>query len=249
MTWNSEVLVVDRGLTFAYPSDPMAMIPLMVAARRPGAKASLLRRSGSTPCVLYGQKVENTLLECSALVLQKVFDHAGKSALVELSIEGGAKKVPVLFRDIAFDPVTDRCIHVDFYAVDLTKEVEVPVPLRFEGVSPAVRDLAGVLVMPLDHVTVRCLPLHLPTELTVSLDPLAQFGDVCTVRDIPLPPHVRILADPAVVVATVQEQRKEEEIAPPPPVATEGAVEGAAPTAEGLAPAAGAAPAEGAKET
>lgn len=222
----------------------MAMIPLMVAARRSGAKASLLRRSGSIPCVLYGQKVENTLLECPAPMLQKAFDHAGKSALVELSIEGGVKKVPVLFRDIAFDPVTDRCIHVDFYAVDLTKEVEVPVPLRFEGVSPAVRDLAGVLVMPLDHVTVRCLPLHLPAELPISLNSLAQLGDVFTVRDIPLPPHVRILEEPSVVIATVQEQRKEEEIVPPSPVATEGA----APTAEGLAPAAGAAPVEGAKE-
>lgn len=210
-------------------------------------KASLLRRSGSIPCVLYGQKVENTLLECSAPVLQKAFDRAGKSALVELSVEGRGEKVPVLFRDIAFDPVTDHCIHADFYAVDLTKEVEVPIPLRFDGVSPAVRDLAGVLVVPLDHVTVRCLPLHLPAELSLSLDSLAQFGDVLTVRDIPLPSHVQILEEPTVVIATVQEQRKEEEVAPPP-VATEGAVDGAVPPTEGgVAPAAGSAPAEGAK--
>lgn len=225
----------------------MAMIPLAVAARRQKAKASALRHTGAIPCVLYGQKVANTLLECSAPVLQKAFDRAGKSALVELSIDGEGKKVPVLFRDIAFDPVTDRCIHVDFYAVDLTKEVEVPIPLRFDGVSPAVRDLAGVLVTPLDHVTVRCLPTHLPAELPVSLASLAQFGDVCTVRDIPLPPHVQILEDPAVVLATVQEQRKEEEVTPPP-VAAEGVSEGAAAAIAEGAPAAGAAPAEGAKE-
>lgn len=237
---------VDRWRTFAYPSDPMAMIPLMVAARRPGAKASLLRRSGYTPCVLYGQKVDNILLECAAPVLQRAFDHAGKSALVELNMEGSARKVPVLFRDIAFDPVTDRCIHADFYAVDLTKEVEVPIPLRFEGVSPAVRDLTGVLVVPLDHVTVRCLPLHLPAELPLSLDSLAQFGDVLTVRDIPLPPHVQILEELSVVVATVQEQRKEEEIAPPAPVVGEGVVEGAASTAEG-APASDSTSTEGTK--
>lgn len=209
-------------------------------------KASLLRRSGYTPCVLYGQKVENTLLECSAPVLQKAFDYAGKSALVALSI-GDTEKVPVLFRDIAFDPVTDHCIHADFYAVDLTKEVEVPIPLRFEGVSPAVRDLAGVLVMPLQAVAVRCLPLHLPAELPLSLESLAQFGDVLTVRDIPLPPHVRILEEPSVVVATVQEQRKEEEVAPSPVVA-EGAVEGAVPVADGASPAVGSVPAEGAKK-
>ncbi len=239
---------VDRHVFFPYPSDPMAMIPLAVAARRPSTKASLLRRLGSIPCVLYGQKVKNTLLECSAPVLQKAFDHAGKSALVQLSIDGGAEKVPVLFRDIAFDPVTDHCIHADFYAVDLTKEVEVPIPLRFEGVSPAVRDLAGVLVVPLDHVTVQCLPLHLPAELSLALDSLAQFGDVLTVRDIALPPHVRILEEPTVVIATVQEQRKEEEIAPPPvPVTAAGTPEGTAPGAEG-ASSTGAVPTEGAKK-
>lgn len=224
----------------------MAMIPLAASPRQLGVKPNALRRSGGIPCVLYGQKVKNTLLECAAPVLQKAFDHAGKSALVELNI-GGTEKVPVLFRDIAFDPVTDRCIHADFYAVDLTKEVEVPIPLRFDGVSPAVRDLSGVLVVPLDHVTVRCLPLHIPAEFPLSLDSLAQFGDVLTVRDIPLPPHVRILEEPTVVIATVQEQRKEEEVAPPLPAAAEGApAEGAAPAAEGAAPA-GSAPAEGAK--
>lgn len=223
------------------------MIPLAVAARRPKAKASLLRRLGTIPCVLYGQNVSNTLLECSAPVLQKTFDHAGKSTLVELSIEGSTGKIPVLFRDIAFDPVTDHCIHADFYAVDLTKEVEVPIPLRFDGVSPAVRDLAGVLVVPLDHVTVRCLPLHLPAELSLSLDALAQFGDVLTVRDIPLPSNIQILEESSVVLATVQEQRKEEEIALPAPVVTEGATEGAAPTAEGASPA-GSVPVEGKKE-
>jgi len=224
------------------------MIPLAASKRQSGVKPNALRRSGGIPCVLYGQKVENTLLECAASALQKAFDYAGKSALVELSIEGSTGKVPALFRDIAFDPVTDHCIHADFYAVDLTKEVEVPIPLRFEGVSPAVRDLAGVLVVPLDHVTVRCLPLHLPAELSLSLDSLAQFGDVLTVRDIPLPPQVRILEELSVVVATVQEQRKEEEIAPPTPAVVEGApTEGASPAAEGAAPA-GSAPTEGAKK-
>lgn len=218
----------------------MAMIPLTVSARRSGTKASLLRRLGSVPCVLYGQKVENTLLECAVPLLQKAFDHAGKSTLVELQIDGKEQKVPVLFHDIAFDPVTDRCIHVDFYAVDLTKEVDVPIPLRFLGVSPAVRDLAGVLVTTLDHVTVRCLPSHLPAELSLALDALVRFGDVLTVQNISLPPHVQILEGPQMVVALVQEQRKEEEVAPPPTVEAMPA-EGA-PAVEGAVIAGGAAP-------
>lgn len=226
------------------------MIPLAVSARPMGIKAKALRGQGSVPCVLYGQKTENVSLACEAKLLYKALEKAGKSQLVELHV--GEKAVPVLFHDVAFDPVTDAPIHVDFYAVDLTKEVEVPVPLRFEGVSPAVRDLMGVLVVTLNHVTMRCLPTDLPADLPVSIEKLAQFGDVLTVADIVLPSHVAVLEEAATVVATVQEPRKEEEVAPPPvaeAVLAEGAppVEGtpvAGASAEGPSPASAGSPPE-----
>jgi large subunit ribosomal protein L25 len=209
------------------------MVSLVASARTAGASANALRRKGIVPCVVYGN-VENATAECAESALKQAFAKAGESTLVELDIQG--KKLPVLFHAVDLDPVSDRIIHVDFYAVDMAKEVETHVPLRFEGVSPAVKDLGGILVTPVTHVTVRCLPKDLPSALAVDLSTLATMHAVLSVKDLVLPQNITIVDQPDAVVATVQEPREEEVVEAPAATPSEGA----APAAE-----AGAAPAEG----
>jgi len=213
----------------------MEMIPLKATARSSDVSVNDMRRKGGVPCVLYGNEVKNAALQCAVNELTKTYVKAGESTLVELDIDG--KKVPVLFHALQFEPVTGTISHVDFYAVNLKKEIEAPIPVRLTGESLAVKELAGVLVMVLNHVTVRCLPTALPHELEASLEKLTQIHDVITVADLKVPAGVKVEDPPETVLVTVQEQRKEEEIQP---AATAVAVEGAVP-AEGEA----AAPAEG----
>lgn len=218
----------------------MDMVPLSATARLADASPRGLRRSGQVPCVLYGN-VANQPIQCDATALWKVYEKAGESTLVDLDV--GGKKIPVLIHDIDFEPVSDKISHVDFYAVDMKKEIEASVPLHFEGESRAVKEEGGVLVAVLDHVTVVCLPSDLPHALAVSIDKLVNFHDNLTVADIPLPGKVKIKEEPDVVIATVQEPRKEEVIVPATPAEGEVAaapVEGA-PAAEGAAAAAPAA--------
>lgn len=184
------------------------------------------------PCVVYGN-ADHTQLQCPEKDVRAAYLKAGASTLVHLDAAG--KTIPVLFHAMDFDPVTGKFAHVDFYAVDMNKEVEASVALHFEGESPAVKD-GGILVTPITHVTVRCLPKDLPHNLPVNLGALAEMHAVITVKDIPVPAGVAIDDDAELVVATVQEPRKEEEVALATPA------EGAVP-AEG---AAAAAPAEGA---
>ncbi|KKW38339.1 hypothetical protein A2454_04420 [Candidatus Peribacteria bacterium RIFOXYC2_FULL_55_14] len=198
----------------------MDMIPLKVSARDNAFKAKVLRKSNQVPCVVYGNEVKNMSLQCGYNDLFRVYLKAGESTLVDLDF--GGKNVPVLFHAVQFDPISDRITHVDFYAVDMKKEIEASVPVHFEGEAFAVKDLGAILVTPQDHVTVKCLPAHLPHFLSVSLEPLKAFHDSLTVADIIVPENVVILLDTGVVIATVQEPRKEEvvEVAP-----VEGAVE------------------------
>lgn len=215
----------------------MQMVPLQVSARSREQQVGALRRSGGVPCILYGNNTENQLLQCTEKDIRRAYTKAGGSTLVELDLDG--KKIPVLIHAISLHPVSDAFAHVDFYAVDMTKEVETNVSIRLDGESPAVKELSGILVTPLDHVTVRCLPSRLPHELTASISSLAAFHDSLTVADLAVPEGVTILNDPTLVIATVQEQRKEEEAAP----ATTSILDEAATPAEG-ATAEGAAPAE-----
>ncbi len=211
----------------------MEMISLSASARDTSKSANTLRRMGKVPAIVYGNDMENMAIECDANALHKVFKKAGESVLVELEVAG--KKTPVLFKDIAFHPVSGREIHVDFYAVNMKEEIETLVPITLTGESPAVKELSGVLLTPLSEVTVRCLPKDLPSELTVDISKLATFEDVILVKDITLPAGVAIVDDAESMIAAVQEPRKEEEevvVAAPAEGEATAAAEGAAP-AEG----------------
>ena len=214
----------------------MDMVTLSTAPRATDLSARQLRRTGVVPCVVYGNNVENQSFQCEIVTLLKAYTKAGESTLVELDV--GGKKLPVLFHEVKFDPVSDVISHVDFYAVDMNKEVEADVTIHFEGESPAVKE-GAILVTALDAITVRCLPKNLPHNLPVDLSKLVEMGSQITVADIAVPPGVTLLAEADAVVAVAQEPR-EEEVVEAAPAEGAAAAEGAAPAAEGAAPAEGA---------
>ncbi|MBP7057345.1 50S ribosomal protein L25, partial [Candidatus Gracilibacteria bacterium] len=85
-----------------------------------------------------------------------------------------------------------------------------------------------------EEVTITCLPGDLPHQIDVDLSVLANVDDMIYIKDLPVPPKVKIDEDPETLVAQAIIPR---EIKADEPVVAE-AVEGA-PAAEG-------APAEGA---
>ena len=210
----------------------MKMVPLKAAARTEKS-AKRMRRSGLIPCVVYGN-VKNTLLACDEKSLRKAYLTAGESTLVELEMDN--QKVPVLIHALALDPVSERMLHVDFYAVDMKKEIEAEVPLRLSGEAPAAKDHGAIIVTPVDSVTVRCLPSNLPHELAVDLTLLMEFGSTITVAQLKVPQGVVIVDEPSTVLVVAQEPRAEEVVEAPVAAAT---------PAEGAAPAVGAPAAEG----
>ena len=197
----------------------MDTISLKANARPNDTTAKAIRKEGQVPCVIYGN-LDNTTIQCEHNDLYRAYAKAGESTIIELDVDG--KNVPVLVQAIQLDPITDKIIHTDFYAVDMKKEIDARVPVQFEGESPAVKDLGGILIHPHDHVTVKCLPKDLPHSLTVSLENLKEFGDTISVGDIAVPNGVKIVDENDVVVATVQEKRKEVVEEPKPEEGAEG---------------------------
>ncbi|OGJ63810.1 hypothetical protein A3C37_02985 [Candidatus Peribacteria bacterium RIFCSPHIGHO2_02_FULL_53_20] len=223
------------------------MVSLKAEAREAGIKPKVMRRSGKVPCVVYGSGTKTASITCDRSELNRVYTKAGESTLVELSV--GSKKVPVLIHQMDLDPVSGQIMHIDFYVVDMTKEIEAKVPVRFTGESFAVKDLGAIFVVAHDHVTVKCLPKDLPHELIADISGLKEFHDVITVGALQAPTGVKIKDSAETVIAVVQEPREEEVVEVAAPVeGVEGVVataEGAVPGAEGAAaPAEGAAPAK-----
>jgi len=188
------------------------MIKLNAKIRKEiGKKVSALKESGRIPAVVYGHKVKNVLLDIDYKDFQKVLQKAGESSLIELDVEGEKEKRPVLVHDLQKDPVTDKFIHIDFFQTSLTEEVAVKVPLVFEGISLAVKDLGGTLVKNISELEVKALAKNLPHEIKVSVDGLNTFEDHILVKDLVLPKDVKITARPDEIVVSVAKAAKVEE--------------------------------------
>ena len=216
----------------------MDMVSLKAEARSVDVKPKAWRAGGKVPCVVYGAGLKTESVACEKGELTRVYTKAGESSLVELTV--GSKKVPVLIHQVDLDPLSGQLAHVDFYAVDMTKEIETKVPVRFTGEAPAIKELAAIFVVAHDHVTVKCLPKDLPRELLADISGMKAFHDVVTVAGLQVPAGVKVKESTDTVIAVVQEPREEEVVEVAAPVeGAEGAA--AAPGAEGAPAAEGAA--------
>jgi len=164
-------------------------------------KVEALRKKGFIPSVLYGPKIESSSLQISSKEFEKIYKEAGESTLINLETEG--KEFPVLIYGVQRDPLSEKTLHVDFYQPDLTKEVEVEVPLVFEGEAPAVAELGGTLLHTIQEVEVKALPQNLPHEIKVNVESLSTFEDRILIKDLLETEDVEILQDSEDVVAQV----------------------------------------------
>ena len=191
------------------------MIKLKVKIRKEqGRRTNSLRRADRIPAVVYGHKMKNLSLDVDYKEFENTYKKAGFNSLVEMDVEGDKEKKTVLIHELQRDAVSDRFIHIDFFEISAKEEVEVKVPLVFEGTALAVKDLGGTLVKNMSELEVKALPQNLPHEIKVSIESLKTFQDRVLVKDIILPKDVKISAKADEVVVSVVEPAKiEEELA------------------------------------
>lgn len=181
-----------------------------------GKKVKLLRKQGLVPGNLFGHNVASTPLQVDARELTNVLRVAGTHALVSLHINDQPPRT-VLVRGFTTDPQTGRVLHVDLHQVGMKEKLHAKVPLAFEGEAPAVSRAGGILVRGADEVEVECLPSELPPAITVDLSKLTHLDSSIQVRDLAVPPGVKMLTEADEVVAriaTPQPEKIEEEAAP-----------------------------------
>ncbi|MFZ2049096.1 MAG: 50S ribosomal protein L25 [Minisyncoccia bacterium] len=191
------------------------MTTLKAELRDQSTKLGDLRKSGSIPAVFYGKKEPSTPISIKMVDFLKVWKEAGESSVI--SLETGKETVECLIHDIDFDPVLDTPRHVDFYVFEKGAKVEVEVPIEFEGVSAAIKDLGGTLVKVLYDLKIEAMPKDLPHNVVADISALVDFSSQITVKDIKLPSGVTCLESPDEVVALVSAPReeKEEEVTAP----------------------------------
>jgi large subunit ribosomal protein L25 len=213
---------------------------LVVEVREAIGKGAVrkLRVAGRIPAILYGQGKESIPLTLDPRALDRVLRSSGANTLLDLTVEGRSDLgTPVaLVKDLQRHPIRGTIQHADLYQVDLTKTVEVEVPIHLVG-KPKGLDFGGLLEHMLREVKLECLPRSIPASIEVDVSNL-EVGDVVHVRDLALPSGVSLVSDGDLGVAACALPQAEEVAAAAAP-AEGAAAEGAAAPAAAPAAAAG----------
>ncbi len=187
---------------------------LKAAARETGKNVSAIRAEGLVPAVVYGAGRETVSVSVPLREFQTVHKEAGESGTVELQLPTGA--VTVLIHEVTNEPVKGLPMHIDFLAIDVTKPIEVAIPIEFVGVAPAVKNGLGSLVKVMHELEVKGLSKNIPHQLEVDISVLENLDSQISVADLKLPSGVEAMVKPEDVVAAIAAVQEEKEEAAGP---------------------------------
>jgi len=182
-----------------------------------------LRKTGKVPAVLYGRKSDTVMLTIDLhqflVSTSKIGD---EMVMFTLSApEAGVKNQLTMIREVQRDPVTERITHLDLMRVDVSKPVDIVVPVHGEGIPIGIQE-GGQLEHVSRTVHLRCLIDDIPDHIPVDLAGLT-MGQAFHVSELKLSDRITILSHPNEVLFLVAAPRKEEEVAPVAEAAVEGA--------------------------
>ncbi len=209
----------------------MAQTVQLVAQKRDrsGSRAARqLRRQKLLPAVVYGHKQETVAIALKIEEFESALRHGAR--IVELKADGTVQQA--LIQEVQWDHLGKEVLHVDFRRVSKDERVSVPVPIHLRGQAPGV-NAGGILDQPLHVLEVECLATAVPESIRVNIGEL-QLDGIIYVRDLQLPPDVKVMADPdAIVVHVAPPQVEAEAAAPPAEGAAEPEIIGRKPAEEG----------------
>ena len=211
--------------------------------------ARRIRLTGMVPATLYGGNHKGAIsLSVNAKQIGKILrSESGHNTIFTVQVANGNQENAIV-KDWQVDPVSGKLLHVDLYRVAMDVRMRVKIPVHTFGEPQGVKMQGGVFEMVTREVEIECLPSDIPEEFKVDVSEYL-IGKQLRAADLPFDPNkVKLITDPARVLAHVVVLKKEEEPAPEAAVATEtapaepevikkgkkeeeGAVEGAAPAA------------------
>ena len=203
--------------------------------------ARRLRRGGRIPAVVYGAGGPPISVAVDPKQISRILlSESGHNALFTLEIKGKAP-ARVMVKDWTVDPLKGNLLHVDMVRIARDALLKVKVPIHTVGEPKGVKVQGGIFDFVLREVELECLPDDIPENITVDVSELT-LGHNLRVSDLPIGPKVKVLTDPARVVAhvvalKVEEEKPAEVIAEAAPAEPEVIRKGKGETEEGEEPA------------
>ncbi len=160
-----------------------------------------LRKEGGVPAVLYGRAQDTVAIQLDARTFRQFLRTYGENVIINMEVSAGNTET-VIIKEIQRHPVDkQRLIHADFIRISLDEPVTSAVPVVLVGNPLGVQE-GGVLEFPLRQVSLHCLPMQIPNEITIDVGHL-DIGDTVHVSELTLDEEIDILDEPERIIATV----------------------------------------------
>lgn len=173
-----------------------------------------LRREGFVPGVFYIKGGEAIPISVDEVDINHLI-FTSENYLVRLEIENDKDEFhESIFREVQFDPVTDKVAHFDLRGITRGEVVQLELPLNLKGTPVGVKE-GGILQQVLHKLQIECLPKNIPSHLEYDVTDL-KFGETVVVSDLSFD-NVEILNSPSSTVLsivapiTIEEPEAEEE--------------------------------------
>jgi len=169
-----------------------------------------LKTTGRIPAILYGQSKESTMLSLAKVEFENIFKKNNKRAIYSVNFNNGAKDIikNTLIKDVQYDPVKMRLLHVDFYEFDEHKKIRTMVPVTTHG-TPIGLKKGGILTHIKGQIEIECLPINIPDRFDIDVTEL-DVHHAIRIADIKFAPEIHLVSDPHDVLVTVSVPRAEE---------------------------------------
>jgi large subunit ribosomal protein L25 len=174
-----------------------------------------LRTTGLVPGIFYTAEGGNVLVQVKEMPLSKLYSKVGQARIfqLELSLDGQTETKPSLIKDITYNPVKRNISHVDFYGVDMTKDIKVSVPVEVVGKAKGLV-LGGVLEVYRESIEVVCKPDLIPDKIQLDVSEM-EINDSIHIQQLALPDGVKAVFEDNYAVLGI-----EAPVAEPEPTAT-----------------------------
>ncbi|HUF91726.1 MAG TPA: 50S ribosomal protein L25, partial [Candidatus Limnocylindria bacterium] len=102
--------------------------------------ARRLRSAGAVPAILYGGGAPQAIAVDPKNVLRIIHGHEGTTQLLTLKMDGDSATRMAVIREMQFDPVSERLLHIDLQEVSADRAITVRVAVHPVGEAIGVKD-------------------------------------------------------------------------------------------------------------
>ena len=153
-------------------------------------------KQGRIPAIIYGHKEEPIAVSLDEHNFMEGLHHGHRLIDVEI----GNKKQKTIVKDLQYDCLGKKVLHIDLMRVDVTEKITVTVPVELKGTAPGTNE-GGIVEQHASEIEIECMATNIPNNLVVSVKEL-QVNGIIHAEDIKLPEGMTLVSPDDTILVT-----------------------------------------------